>query len=90
MVLFGPIILLEERVMIMKKYTLKSLTGEKIEDCCNYSDVVANAAFDAMVNDDEVCIVDDGFAVPTVLSEFELDAVNTKLAAVGLRATQLC
>ena len=85
--LFGPKILLEERVMIMKKYTLTTLAGEKIENCRNYGDAVANAVFDAMVNDDEVCLMEDGFAVPSVLSETELAAVNAELAAVGLEAT---
>lgn len=39
-----------------------------------------------MVNDDEVSVIEDGFAVPSVLAESELAAVNAKLAAEGLRA----
>ena len=70
----------------MKKYTLTTLAGEKIGDCRTYGDAVANATFDAMVNDDEVCILEDGFAVPNELAESELAAVNAKLAAEGLRA----
>lgn len=36
----------------MKKYTLTTLAAEKINDCRSYGDAIANAAFDAMVNDD--------------------------------------
>ena len=71
----------------MKKYALTTLAGEKIDDCRSYGDAIANAAFDAMVNDDEVRIVEDGFTVPNELTESELAAVNAKLAAKGLRAS---
>lgn len=71
----------------MKKYTLTTLAAEKINDCRSYGDAIANAAFDAMVNDDEVCIMEDGFAVPNELTESEFAAVNAKLASDGLKAT---
>ena len=70
----------------MKKYTLTSLAGEKIEDCRNYGDAIANAVFDVMNTEDDVCVIEDGFTIPSVLSEAELAAVNTKLAAEGLEA----
>ena len=71
----------------MKKYTLTSLAGVKIEDCRNHGDAIANAVFDVMNTEDDVCIAEDGFTVPNVLSEAELTAVNAKLAVEGMEAT---
>ena len=67
----------------MVKYTLNSLGGKKIED---YQDKIANAVFDVVAGEDDVCVTEDGFEVSAEPSADELSRINTRLAADGLVA----